>query len=118
MSIEWLDHKGKKILYIKYTGLSPSEKLDQIDKAVKILSETHKTDNLTLTDMSETFVDEEFLNKSKEQGKISKNYTKKAAIVGIEGIKKLLLKTVNAFSGNPREPFNTIEEAKEWLIKD
>jgi len=118
MSVEWIDHKGKKILYIKYAGLTSEEKLDQIDKAVEILSSTKSNSNLTLTDIRETFIDQEFMDKSKIRGKVSKEFTKKAAILGVDGLRKIMLKTVNAFSGNPREPFNTMEEAKEWLIKD
>jgi hypothetical protein len=118
MSIEWIDHKGKKILYINYMGLSSAERLAQIEKAAQTLVDTGKKDNLTLSDLRDTLVDQEFVDLSKAKGKISGQYTKKAAVLGIEGMKKILLKAVNAFSGNPREPFSTIEEAKEWLTKD
>jgi hypothetical protein len=42
---------------------------------------------------------------------------KKAAIIGIDGIRQLLLKVVNSVSGNPRVPFSTIAEAKDWMAK-
>ncbi len=116
MSVEWIDHKGKKILYIKYTGLSPEQQLAQIEKATKTLVDTGKKDNLTLTDVREINVTQDFLDLAKVQGKISGPVTQKAAIVGIEGIRKILLKAVNTVSGNPREPFATVEEAKDWLV--
>ena len=118
MSIEWIEHKGKKILYINYTGLSPKEELDQIEKATKMLVETNKKDNLTLSDLRGALVDQDFMESSKEHGKISRQYTKKAAVLGVEGIRKILLRAVNSFSGNPREPFSTMEEASDWLVKD
>jgi len=118
MSAEWITHKGKRILYIKYSGLSASEQLDQIRQATQILVETKSNDNLTLTDVVGTHVNQDFIDLAKEQGKISRPYTKKAAIIGIEGVRKILLRAVNRVSGNVREPFPTMEEAKEWLVKD
>jgi len=118
MSIEWINHKGKKILYIDYAGLSSKEELEQIEKATKTLVETNDKNNLTLTNLVNAKVDQEFVDMSKVKGKISGQYTKKAAVVGVEGVRKVLLRAVNAFSGNPREPFSTKEEALEWLVKD
>jgi hypothetical protein len=117
MGAEWITHKGKKILYIRYSGISPSEQLDLIRAATKILLETGVKDNLTLTDVTNTFVSKEFVELAKEKGGESKEVTKKAAIIGIEGIRKLLLHVVNTVSGNSRKPFNSIEEAKDWLVE-
>jgi hypothetical protein len=118
MSIEWITHQNKKILYINYGGLSLSEELAQIEKATQVLVDTKDKNNLTLSDLRNALVDQEFVEKSKEKGKISGQYTKKAAVLGVDGVRKILLKAVNAFSQNPREPFSTIEEAKEWLVKE
>lgn len=118
MSIEWITHKGKKILYINYAGLSPKEELEQIDNATKILVETNDKNNLTLSDLRNALINQDFVNRAKEKGKISGHFTKKAAVLGVEGVRKIILKAVNTFSENPREPFSTIEEAKEWLVKD
>jgi len=118
MSIEWIQHKGKRILYVKYSDLSTDEALAQIRKATQTLVDSHDRNNLTLSDVRDAHIDQDFVDLSKAQGKISKDYTKKAAIVGVEGVRKILLKAVNMVSGNPREPFSTIEEAKDWLVKD
>jgi hypothetical protein len=117
MSAEWITYKGKSILLIKYSGLSPTEQIEQIKKATQILIDTKATNNLTLTDLHDTPINQDFVATANEKGKISGPLTKKAAIVGIQGIKKILLKAVNTMSGNQREPFATIEEAKEWLVK-
>jgi hypothetical protein len=118
MSIEWISHEGKKILYIDYAGLSPKEELEQIAKAAQILVDTKEKSNLTLSNLANAKLDQDFVNLSKEKGKISGQYTKKAAVLGIEGVRKVLLRAVNSFSGNPREPFSTKEEALAWLVKD
>lgn len=117
MSIEWITHKGKKILYIKYSGLSESEELEQVRRATQILVDTKSTGNLTLTDVTNSRINQDFVDLAKEKGKISAPYTKKAAIVGIEGVRRFLLEVVNKVSGNKRVPFSTIEEAKDWLVQ-
>ncbi len=118
MSIEWLQHKDKKILYIKYGSLSKEEMLDQVFKATKMIVDNKNMEILTLSDMRDCFVDEQFMETAKSQGKISLPLTKKAAIIGIFGVKKLLLNAYNAFASKPRVLFNTIEEAKDWLVSN
>ncbi len=118
MSMEWIEHKGKRILYINYARLSSAENIAQIDAAVQVLIDSGRKDNLTLTDLRDAVVDQDFVNHSKEKAKISAAYTKKAAILGVEGVRKVLLKAVNAFSGNPRVPFDSLEAAKDWLAED
>jgi hypothetical protein len=80
--------------------------------------DTKEKSNLTLSDLRNARIDQAFVDLSKEQGKISREYTKKAAVLGVDGVRKILLKAVNMVSGNPREPFSTMEEAKDWLVKD
>ncbi len=117
MGAEWIDFKNKKILYINYSKLSKDEMIDLITKSVRMIVDTKSNENLVLTDIRDAFVNEEFLNVAKEQGKISLPLSKKSAIVGITGIKKILLRTLNSFSPNPRMPFDTLEEAKKWLVE-
>lgn len=117
MGAEWITHKGNKILYIKYTGHTPDEQLELIKTATKMLLDTKVKDNLTLSDVKNIYVNKEFIALAKEKGKESGVVTKKAAIVGIKGLKKILLKAVNGISGNPRKPFDTIEKAKDWLVE-
>lgn len=117
MSVEWVDHKGKKILHIKYAGLSDEAMLEQMKNATNMLVNTKSEENLVLTDMLDCFLNEKFVALAKEQGKISLPFSKKSAIVGVTGIKKILLKGVNAISPKSRVPFDTIEEAKDWLVQ-
>ncbi|HEX3046719.1 MAG TPA: hypothetical protein VHY08_18335 [Bacillota bacterium] len=117
MGAEWIFHQGKKILYINYTGLSIPEQLDLIREATQILLDSASQENLTLTDVRGITVSSEFVDLAKEMGAKSGPVTKKAAILGVEGLKKVILYGVNKFSGNIRKPFDTIEEAKDWLVE-
>jgi predicted dinucleotide-utilizing enzyme len=117
MSIEWVTHKGKKILHIKYAGLTPEAMCDQIRTATKTIVETGKEDNLVVTDMVGCFVNSDFVELAKEQSKISMLHCKKSAIVGLSGIKNMLLKAVNAISPKSRVPFDDLGKAMDWLAE-
>jgi hypothetical protein len=117
VSIQWLTHKNKKILHIKYSGLSPKEMKDQILTATQLIVDTNSKENLVISDMIDCYVDNDFIELAKEKGKISLPHCKKSAIVGISGIKKILLKSVNVITSKPRVPFDTMDDAKEWIVK-
>jgi hypothetical protein len=117
MGIEWVSHKDKKILHIKYSGLSAEEMKEQIIEATNTIVNSKSEDNLVLTDMLDCFVDGDFIELAKKQGKKSLPFCRKSAIVGVTGIKKVLLKAVNAISPKPRVPFASVEEAMEWLAE-
>lgn len=117
MGAEWIQHKGKKILLIKYGGLKPSEMLDLVYQATQMIVDAKSTEVLSLTDFRGCFANNEFVELSKKQGLISLPLTKKAAIVGVTGVKVVLLNAVNAFAPHPRVPFDTIEKAVDWLVE-
>ena len=119
MDPEWIEFKGKKILYINYRGVKDKDvSLSILRKAVEI--ERKSPGNLLILQNYEgTFANNEFMFEVKKLGKEVKNKVKKNALVGISGIKKILLRAYIAFSGEKSiKTFNTEEEGKEWLISE
>ena len=117
MGAEWVVYKGKRILYIKYSGLKPQEMLDLIREATQIILDSKSNQILSLSDLTGCYTNQEFVDLSKKQGMISLPLTKKAAVVGITGLKKILFRAVNSVAPNPRVPFDTVEAAMDWLVK-
>jgi len=118
MSVEWIDHKGKRILYIKYQGLTPEQMIEQVRSAAKTIVASKSKEVLSLSDVSECFIDKQFLEVAKEQGAISLSFTKKAAVVGVTGVKKILLNSVNLVAKKPRKAFDNVKDAKDWLVAE
>lgn len=117
MGAEWVVHKGIRILYIDYNGLGKAEQLALIREATRILLESGSKENLTLSDCRRMVVSKDFVELAKTQGKISGTVTRKAAVLGVVGIRRVLLQAINRFSGNPRVPFDTPEQAMDWLVQ-
>lgn len=119
MGPEWIEFKGKKILYIDYRGVKDKDvSLSILRKTVEI--ERKSCGNLLILQNFEgTYANKEFMEEIKKLGKEVKDKVKKNALVGITGIKKILLRAYIAFSGEKDiKTFNTEEDAKEWLISD
>ncbi len=52
-----------------------------------------------------------------EAGKVTEELFSKTAVLGITGVKKILLNVVNKLTSVNAKPFTDIESAKDYLIK-
>ena len=70
-----------------------------------------------LANFTGTYIGKEYFKLAKKYGVEYKHVTRKGALVGITGVKKILTRAFNAFTGTNVKIFDTEEEAKEYLIK-
>jgi phenylalanyl-tRNA synthetase beta subunit len=116
MSASWIDYKGKEILFIDYRGLGMEESLETLNRANEMMQERGGK-ILVLVDTRDTYTSPEFMARLKESGKQLGSVMEKQAVVGITGLKAILLDAYNRFTGASLRPFSTQEEAKEWLVQ-
>ncbi|MCX7699172.1 MAG: hypothetical protein N2114_06895 [Candidatus Goldbacteria bacterium] len=116
--VYFIEYKGKKILYIDISNLKKDDEdlfLSIIDTAKKIIASQPLNSLLIITN----FINSEITPKStsvlKEFALHNKPYVKVAALIGIGGIKKILLDTISKFTNRKFYIFNNIDEAKEFL---
>lgn len=118
MTIEWIEHNGKKILYSCYSNLSEDEMIGVIEEQAEICKKSDQK-LLLLDDFRDSTGSSNFINRTKELGKtIINDKTKKNAILGVTGLKKALLKAYVALTGADIRPFNTKKDALEYLAAD
>jgi hypothetical protein len=118
---QFIEYKGNSIYYVDYSNIKTNEEFMTVIKQSngfreKIKSEGKK-DLLMLVDISGSFVYGDVLTEIKKAGKITKEMTLKEAVVGISGGKKILLKIVQSFTNMNLKVFDSLDEAKDWLIK-
>ncbi len=120
--IQIIEHKGKKIHFIDYSGLRLADELIEIISMVDKFNQEQisagRTDFLILSDLTNSYVYGEAMDMMKKSGAKIKEHTKKTALLGITGAKKVLLRTVNAVMNLNMKPFDNKEEALDWLIED
>ena len=115
-----IQHKGIEVHYFDYRGLS-SIKEDEFINTIHEATEVFLgwgTDQLALVDMREAYTSSNIMKVWREASKTSSPLIKRSAILGISGSKAILLKGINLFSKLDVKPFNTKEEALDWLVKD
>ena len=112
----WTKYKENDILYTDYKNLQGEEFV----KIIKVLTEDllgmGKKDILLLLDLQGSYANKEIVNEFIAAGKLSNPFVKKTAVLGITGVKKVLLNVVNKFTDVGANPFSTEEEAKDWLV--
>lgn len=116
MAISWIEYKGTKILYTDYRGLNVEQMVKQLDETASMMSKLAAKVN-TLANFEGVGVPPEFMKRAKELGKSHfEPKTAKSAILGIDGLKALLLKAYNTFTGATMQPFPSEAAAKEYLV--
>jgi len=120
MALNKILHKGKTIYFNDWTNLkNPKDfapKIEEGNSNTKFLIDLDKKDVLTLTDVTGSFTFGETIQWIKDAAKLAKPITKKSATVGLSTSKKILLNSLNSFSKSEVKAFDTIEEAKDWLV--
>lgn len=117
-----INHQGKEIYFIDYSYIETSDEFLKTLREAAVFREKVKSmgkkDLLVLVDISGSYPNTEVFDELKKAGRIIREITRKEAIVGITGYKKILLQIIRTFTNLDFQVFETIEEAKNWLVKD
>lgn len=115
MLSKWRRDKGQLFLYLDCRELEEKELLKILDEAADQLKPiTSKVP--VLANIQETVLSTKFMDKLKQLAK--EVYIEKVgntAIVGVTGVKKVLLSSYNYLLGQDMKAFDTEEAALEWL---
>jgi len=114
--ITFIHHKGQEILFLDFSGCRAEEVAPLIDRAKTLIAARPEQSLLTLTDVTDMRFDDAVSQRMKEFTAHNKPYVRAAAVVGVTGIKKILFEAVVLFSKRKLHTFDTIEQAKDWLV--
>jgi hypothetical protein len=123
--IRWVDHKGKKILYIDYSEIRasvPEQKAVALEtiKKVRETMESLSAKTLFLSDVTNATPDKECLDLLKELAAYanSKQIVEKECVVGLSSMQQVLMNIVNYLSRAKLKMFTKKEEAMDWLVEE
>ncbi|MFX0051530.1 MAG: hypothetical protein ACFE8U_09595 [Candidatus Hermodarchaeota archaeon] len=120
--VKWINHQGKEILLIDYSGLKSSKNKNEILGIIETFKDTALKKGgkiLFLSDVTNAYTDREVFSELKNEAKFcaDNDLIEKECIVGVTGVKKALVNIVNRFAKTNLVLFNSREEAKSWLIE-
>ncbi len=119
-SVYELNHKGKTIVCLDIAGLQSKDKPEfhkLVAEAEKNIRRHPRKSALVITNVINTGFDTEVSGIIKEYAQHNTPYVKASSVVGITGWSKVILMAVKVVTGRDFHLANTMEEAKEWLVK-
>ncbi|MFX1384566.1 MAG: hypothetical protein ACFFBP_19245, partial [Promethearchaeota archaeon] len=114
--ISWVQYKGKEIEIDDFTNLSGDEFVRLIRANAEITLKMGKKNILAIVDFTNSYANKDVMDALKETSEKTEHLLDKTAVLGITGVKKILLNFLNKVTNIGAKSFNSIEDAKEWLI--
>lgn len=118
MAIEQITHKGKLILYVDYRGLETEAEMIGLMEELGTVLAAAPSKRLVLQNFEGTRLSPGFMDRAKVVGKASESGMLRDAMLGITGLKDILLRGYTAVTGQQAltKAFATEEEALAWLV--
>jgi hypothetical protein len=120
MGVKWIEHKGKKIVYLDFRDCKTEEQLLQVLSETQALFQATAGTVVTLSNYEGVSVTAGFLNRLKELGKraVQTQRIERMAVLGITEIKSVLVQGyLNATGQKNMRTFNSESEALDWLAE-
>ena len=112
------DYNGRKIIFLDLHGVQPEGIKSRVELAKTLIFASQPNSVLLLTDFRDMRYDRERTDYAKQVSIDIKPFVKKSALLGIEGLKKIIMQSLMVFSGRTNmKPFADVKDALEWLIK-
>lgn len=111
--LSWIEHKGARILYVDYSGLSEEEHVQTIEAFKNELLKQTPGSIVTLTNIANTRMTDAVRKKFKELAEQTEGISKGAAAIGVTGFKKALAVLIK----KDLYYADSLEEAKDWLAE-
>ena len=118
MKSHWMSHKGKKIFYADYSHMNLEELKAEVASVEPVLCSMPMDSVLSLADVRGTYGTRDVMDVIKELTSKTNTHVHRRAVIGIVGVQKVLLKALNRFSNQETIPFDTVDDALDWLAED
>lgn len=109
---------GKEIFVLNFNYQSIEEALPLIEECARQVRLREEGSVLTLTIIEHGKFDPALVDKLKELTKGNAPYVRKAAVVGVTGVFKIVMTAVSIFSRREFKVCDTKEEAVRYLLQD
>jgi hypothetical protein len=116
--IRFIDHRGTRILLLDYSRISdPREALATIAESRRIVAAEPKDASLlTLTLVTGSHFDSGVLKAIREMVEHNKPHVRAAAVVGLNGLMRVVYNTLVHLTGRNIKAFEDEEAARSYLV--
>ena len=120
MSVQWVERNGQQILYFDHRDSKPDQIIANIEAGKQMVA-TITGGLRMIANFEGAVIDKTVMQHLKEGGvEVYEPITEKQAVVGIKGVRYVLLQAYNLATGAAQHQrlFDTEEEALAWVISD
>jgi len=121
MNSKWISYKGQRILYGDHRNQGPND-IEQFKAELAYCVDQMRMEPensvLLISDMRGYVASTETVNAMKAASLEIRKYTKKAAGLGIIGLKSIFYDAIVRLSGLNARAFDDLESAQAWLVSD
>jgi len=114
--VQWIEHKGVRIIFLNGKGLNEADNFSAQEELKEELLRDRSSPPV-LVDLSKTAMTQQTANKSKEVAAATKAAGLPDGPTAVVGLNKLQKAVAQLFSRGSHF-FDSIEEAKEWLVRE
>jgi hypothetical protein len=116
--IQFIAHNGKEIFFVDYSQCKDKWEMIKLLEASADFYRRSNTKILSLSDFHNIKGSSEFMDAAKKLNKeVLDDWTEKGAVIGVSGLKKVLLQGYNLIASQKLIPFDTKEEALKYLAE-
>lgn len=114
--VRFIEHRGVRMLLIDFSSLQQTEEiLREVEIAREVVAGQRPASLRTLTHVKGARYTPPVMEALKQLTVHNKPYVTAAAVVGMEGLHRVLFRAVVLFSRRNIEAFDTLDEARDWL---
>ena len=116
---QFIEHGGRRIVYMDFTNVGDAgEALRVIEEArLFVAVQPREKTLLTLVNVENSRFDDRVVKALRELAAHDQPWVMAGAVVGMSPLQRVIHRVVNAFSGRRLAAFETVEEAKAWLVR-
>lgn len=114
--VRFIRHRGRPILLIDFSHLERTEDILEVARAAKETVARQPPASLrTLSNVYRARYSPPVMDAIKDLAVHNRPYVTAAAVVGMEGLHRILFRAVLLFSRRNMEAFDSVDDAKDWL---
>ncbi len=114
--IQFIQHQGRRILYLNLVDAVPADILQLVSETIPLVASQPQKSLYTIIDVRNMRFDSDSTEALKRLAKHNGPYVIAGTVVGVSGLRKIIYTAVMKFSGRNLAVFDTVDQAKAWLL--
>jgi hypothetical protein len=116
--VRFIEHQSKRVLFINYSHCDVAMLKAVAEEGHRVIAREAPNSVLTLNDVTGTTFDKESVAVLQARVAANAPYVRRAAVIGINGLQRLIYEGVQAFTRRRIPLFESRQEALNWLAQD